>query len=213
MPPRQRTMNHPHLPKACKRAITLHGFNVSDGGRGTTDKLHSGLEDMGLEVVDFDTEWEFGIIRDLISARMGNVKRARRLARMLQPGDMLIGHSNGGCIIDIATWMVPCIPVGAIYINPALDRDAPISPGILELHVLHTPTDNVVGVARRLIGSRWGSMGRDGYMGDPDPRAINVSHELFGLSDTGHSGIFDTDEGIEAILSRADLLAHRINHS
>lgn len=131
-------MNHPHLPKACKRAITLHGFNVSDGGRGTTDKLHSGLED---------------------------------------------------------------------------NRDAPISPGILELHVLHTPTDNVVGVARRLIGSRWGSMGRDGYMGDPDPRAINVSHELFGLSDTGHSGIFDTDEGIEAILSRADLLAHRINHS
>lgn len=194
-----------------KRAILVHGFNVSDGGSGTTDKLRPGLEALGLEVIEFDTKWRRGLIRDLLSVRLDNDKRARRLASIIQPGDLLIGHSNGCDLIDRANWHLASMDkapaVACIYLNPALDRDAPLAPQVLGAWVMHTPSDRIVGIARRLLGSSWGSMGRDGYQGDShDGRYVNISYEHHGFNGMGHSGIFHTDRGVAAIVWRANML-------
>ena len=197
-----------------KRVILVHGFNVSDGGKGSTDKLRPGLEAQGLEVCEFDTHWRRGLIRDLISVRLDNDKRARRLARSILPGDLLIGHSNGCDLIDRANWYLACMAappaVACMYLNAALDRDAPLAPQVLSTWVFHTQSDRVVGLARRLIGSRWGSMGRDGYhpqKGDEfDTRYTNLTYEHHGLQDMGHSGVLRTPAGIEAILWRVKFM-------
>lgn len=202
-----------------KRAILAHGFNVSDGGAGSTDLLRAGLELQGIEVVEFDTKWKRGLIRDLLSVRFGNAKRARRLAKMIRPGDLLIGHSNGCALIDLATWqladMVTPPKVAAIYLNPALDSDSDLAPQVKECLVFYTATDKTVGLARRLIASRWGAMGRDGYqaheLDDADERYINIKYENHGIMRAGHSGVFSDPKGLAVIHHCTRLLFNRLN--
>lgn len=203
-----------------KRAILVHGFNVSDGGAGTTDTLRAGLEAKGFEVVEFDTKWRRGLLRDLISVRMDNGKRARRLASMLQSGDILIGHSNGCAIIDMACWYLASIcsgapKVGCLYLNPALDVDTPLAPQVAACWVMHSPTDKTVKKAALLFKSRWGAMGAYGYQVEkgylPDARYVNIPYEHHGVCNVEHSGAFKTEAGRRAIIFRAATLGDFVN--
>lgn len=199
-----------------KRAILIHGFNVADGGASTTGLLRAGLEDLGLEVVEFETHWRPGLLRDLLSVRFGNAKRARRLAAIIRPGDLLIGHSNGCALIDQATWLLASSrgwaapDVAAMYLNPALDVDAPLAPQVKGAWIFHTASDKIVGLASRLWKSRWGSMGRDGYRPGPtedyDERYSNLSYEHHGIESPGHSGVFTHPAGLRSITWRVNLM-------
>lgn len=175
------------------RVILVHGFNVKDGGAGTTDGLRPHFAREGFKVLEFDTGWRF-----LAGVRFGNAKRARRLARMIQPGDLLVGHSDGCNLINLASWHLSgsgsAKPAAAIYLNPALDRDAQLAPQVKGALVFHTPSDRVVAFARKLPWHPWGDMGRVGYVEKnavyQDGRYHNISYEHLGIPGAGHSGAF-----------------------
>ena len=170
--------------------ILVHGFNVKDGGKGTTDGLRSHFEDEGFEVLEFDTGWRF-----LAGVRWGNAKRARRLARMIKPGDILVGHSDGCNLINLASWHLSGSaekkPATVVYLNPALDRDTQLAPQILGALVFSTMSDRVVQLASWLSFHPWGDMGRVGYSEGSafnDSRYVNVTYEHLGIMKPGHSG-------------------------
>ena len=160
----------------------LHGFNVSDGGTGSIDKLKPYLRG---EVCEYDYGW-----KGLLGVRMANKGLAEKLARMVSPGDVGIGHSNGCAILHLASHM------GAkfrklVYINPALDSDAAPGPHVESLDVWHSPSDAPVRLARWLPWHAWGDMGAKGYTG-PDERVKNFDKQsAFSLSSSGHSDVFD----------------------
>lgn len=168
-----------------QRAILVHGFNVHDGGKGTVGKLAPYLEAAGYDVRIFKYGW-----MGLISVRLFNDRLAELLADMCDEDDLLIGHSNGCCLIHQAG------SHGAkfkriVYINPALDRNAPLSPKASVLHVWHSPSDKPVAWARFLPDHPWGDMGAWGYQGKFDPRITNFNKETcYRVSSREHSDVF-----------------------
>lgn len=206
-------MNDPHInnlasrPGLSGRVILVHGFNVRDGGKGTTDGLRSHFEGEGFEVSEFDTGW-----RGLAGVRFGNAKRARRLARMIQPGDLLVGHSDGCNLINLASWHLSGSeqpkPAAVVYLNPALDHDTQLAPQVVEALVFHTHSDRIVQIASWLRFHPWGDMGRVGYHDEPvyhDSRYNNTAYEHMGIKCPGHSGAFKRPDYLQRIFVRIQL--------
>ena len=168
----------------------MHGFNVRDRGAATTDRLRQPLEDVGWHVEEFDYRWTF-----LLGVLLGNGKRAKRLARLVQSGDVGLGHSNGCAILHRAAWL------GApfkrlVYINPALDADAALAPQVEQLTVWHSPSDSPVTLASWIPGVAWGDQGAIGStITGEDSRIVNVNKETgWSLSSSEHSDVFHDDE-------------------
>lgn len=213
-------MNDPHInslansPGLSGRVILVHGFNVSDGGAGTTDRFRAHYEREGFEVIEFDTHWQRGILRDLFSVRFDNVKRAQKLARLVHPGDVLVGHSNGCTIIHLMTWLIASLSCDAvtkqmlcslilIYHNPALDADAPAALNVKGRYVFHSASDGVVHLASLLYRSNWGRMGQIGYV-ETDYEKIdgvtqNISYDHLGIFGAHHSAAFAQAENYGAM--------------
>jgi len=170
------------------RVWLLHGFNVSDGGAGTVDRLADWLNAYGYDVQQFDYGWI-----GLAGALMGNEQRARDLAREATPEDIAIGHSNGCAIIHRASHLPDSDFARVVYLNPALDVDAAPGPGVRRCDVFHARDDVATLAARFIPGALWGSMGRDGYIGG-DPRMRSHEwHRVLGVPLSiaiGHSGAF-----------------------
>jgi hypothetical protein len=168
------------------RAWLVHGFNVRDAGRRTIDRLQSLLEERGWEVEDYDYGWT-----GLLGVRFGNASRSRTLAERTVPGDIAFGHSNGCAIIHAAAWAGA--PFGrVVYINPALDRDAPLAPIPRRLYVWHSPSDRAVRLSKLFYRHEWGDMGAKGYCGPFDRRIrnYNMEHGSFPVKASGHSAVF-----------------------
>lgn len=189
-------------------AHLVHGFNVLDGGAGTTDKLRPHFEGRGFSVVEHDSKWKRGILRNLLSVRFENTKRAQDLAQSIQPDDLLVGHSNGCAIINEACWILaqinPEFRVRCVFINPALDVDSPISPIISQFIVFHTETDRTVWLSKLLMAHSWGAMGQAGYKGQVGSKCTNVAYETLGLMDMGHSGVFKTQKSLHRLMQTFD---------
>lgn len=165
----------------------VHGFNVTDGGKETTDTLIPFFEENKASVVQHDYGFLefFGVLRR-------NKKIAEKLAKSVGFGDIGMGHSNGCAIL------VKAARQGAkfnklILVNPALDKNVKFPKHINEIHVFHTKHDKAVVMAkwsRKLVFWRknflWGEMGNKGYQG-LDKRVVNydVSHIA-----KGHSALF-----------------------
>lgn len=189
-----------------RRAILVHGFNVSDMGSGTTDKLRPFLEGLGLDVIEFDTGW-----RGLLMVRFGNRKRGNKLASLIRPGDVLIGHSDGCNLINMACWELASMDrkpkVACVYLNPALDKDTPLAPQVQSALVMHSKSDRVVWISRFLAFHRWGEMGRVGYCEDQsriDKRYENCPYESIGIESPGHSGAFRSQKSLDALQSKIE---------
>ncbi len=183
-------------PKLRGRVFVLHGFNVRDGGTGSIDKLIPALVGADFEVVEFDYGWMF-----LLGAKLRDRFLARKLAKMVQPGDVVIAHSNGCCIAQMAAELGAPFAV-MVFISPALDRDAERPAQVGERHVWHTPSDEWVTKARWLPFAKWGDMGAVGYQGKPDERTKNYNgEELLWVRPLRHSGWF-----AEPPVSRAALV-------
>lgn len=162
----------------------LHGFNVSDGGAGSIDKLKPYLRG---EVCEFDYGWV-----GLLGVRFGNKSRAKSLAAMVKPGDVGIGHSNGCAILHLASHLgAPFRKL--VYINPVLDADAEPGPQVESCDVWHSPSDAPVRFASWLPWHTWGSMGAEGFKGS-DERITNYNKQNdFAMSSFGHSDVFRDD--------------------
>lgn len=168
------------------KVILAHGFNVSDGGVKSTDKLIPYLKRMGFDVVECDYGYTF-----LHSVRGVSKTTAKVIASMTrtEPEPFIgIGHSNGCNILDKAA------DYGAdftrlVYISPALNRGTKLAEQVERCDVLHTAHDFWTKAATFIPFSRWGRMGARGYKGK-DVRYYNhdFSENIRGHSDWFHEG-------------------------
>lgn len=124
-----------------------------------------------------------------VTSRFLNPGRAEYISQSVDPGDVIIAHSNGCSITNlIGKYRTP----GQVYlINPALDDDTEFSAGLGEIYVLYNSGDKAVPWAKILFHHPWGDMGRDGYKGN-DKRVRNIDcGNSIGLPRlSGHSALF-----------------------
>lgn len=185
-----------------QRIILVHGFNVADGGKGTTGRLGDlyGKEFNKYEIVEFSTGW-----RGLLGVRFKNKRRAQQLANIIKPCDILVGHSDGCNLLDQALHELSSFhpaKVNLVYFNPALDRDTALAKIVDRCIVFHTETDNVVWISKWLAFHPWGEMGKKGYKSTKpclhDSRYLNMSYETLGFHGLGHSGVFKSPLALSA---------------
>jgi pimeloyl-ACP methyl ester carboxylesterase len=168
-----------------KRVILIHGFNVRDGGAGSILKLAPYFEAAGYRVKTFRYGFFF-----LLRVRLLVDRFARVLADMSEPGDIVVAHSNGCLMAQIAAELGGEF-AQLVYINPALDRDTALPSHVKRLHVWHSPGDKAVSAARFMPAHRWGDMGAVGYRGPFDPRVTNYDKEFgYPVKSGSHSDIF-----------------------
>jgi len=169
----------------------IHGFNVGDGGKSTVRRLEPFLEG---PVVAHDYGWTF-----LFSLRCRNARAIEEIVACLQPGDVLVGHSNAAWIIWQLAQDHADKLAGVVVINPALRRDT-LWPESLRVMCIHNSTDWVVELGRwwsRLVSlgglnfHGWGAAGRHGFTRG-QPKVTNWDSHKGVITDpvSGHSGLF-----------------------
>ena len=154
----------------------IHGFNVSDGGERTTDQLIEPLTLAGHEVVELDYgHWH------RLRVRLANKPLSKIIAAMAEPDSVLIGHSNGGCLAQMAA-MAGAKIKRMVLINPALNSDI-VMPANIRCDIYYSPHDRVVELSRWIPWSPWGNMGRVGST------LGGINHDLEQITGTrvGHS--------------------------
>ena len=169
------------------RVILIHGWSVTDKGRGTIGKLAPYLED-DHEVLVLGHKWPWSKILSLLLQRRRSEEVAKELIDVSEEGDVFVCHSNGAWVAYLAM-RKGAKPSQLLLFNPALKKDREFPAFVHSVDVFYSPNDWVVWLGkwlRRVPFSPlpWGEMGRVGYTGD-DPRV--VSHNL---TDLGHSGVF-----------------------
>ena len=173
---------------------SIHGFNVSDEGAATIDKLTPLLQETGRHLVQEHNYPEFFRLR----VRLCNKAMAMLIRDMVKPGDSVVAHSNGCAIVYLAA------KAGAQFenvtlINPALDSKLAI-PHAGSVDVWHSDSDPWTSLARFIPWSIWGAQGRTGYTGD-DARYKNYNEDEIFNEKVGHSGMFSDIEKRRAIVS------------
>ena len=185
-----------------------HGFNVNDGGEGTTDQATGPLRKMGARVIELDRGWE-GLItaawtlngaarklRDTVSFQLDK-RRWRRI--------VLLGHSHGCNVIRQALHTYPLLSelvTHAVLINPAVRVDAKF-PDAVRVICYHSQHDTTVSASKalRLLPWRWfwphpwGEGGRKGIRG-----AKNVDLEQLTGQRIEHSTVFQHDHLVELLV-------------
>lgn len=104
--------------------------------------------------------WTYGYAYALLT-RWQNPGRAHALKELLLPGDIVVGHSNGGAL----AWMAAELGAplgGAVLINPALDSDKALPEHVPWINLYPNRHDRAVGWAKLFGDHPWGSQGRDG---------------------------------------------------
>ena len=173
----------------------IHGIREWKGGKNSIDRLKPHFDPAYYEWVDFDYPWTF-----VIGSYLWNGSRAQRLADLVEPGSIVIGHSNGCAIANEASFLTTNISK-LVYINPALDVDRTCGPGVKAVDVWYSENDNAVWLAQWLPWSTWGAMGRYGYQG-PDARYMS-----FNEVGMGHGKVFGSLKHRNMIAMRAPLRA------
>lgn len=121
-------------------------------------------------------------------ARLDNPRQARRLAAAIEPGDIVVTHSNGAAITYLACRDYGAQPGGVININPALDRWLTARAPWVE--TIHSNGDRWVWLSQWVPFHIWGDQGRVGYRGDAW-QTINHNASHFGdMAYSGHCDLF-----------------------
>ena len=150
----------------------IHGFNVKDGGAGTTDSIRPYLEEKGLVVKEVD----YGFFHR-IRVRLCNDGLAKVIAELVKPDSTCIAHSNGGNLAwKACEYGAPFKNV--ILVNPALDADKVIAKQVENVQVWYSPNDFWTGIAKYIPLSDWGEQGRTGYTGPLDSRYTQFNEDL-----------------------------------
>lgn len=172
----------------------IHGFNVTDGGKGSIRKL-------GPFISSITVPHDYGYA-GLITLRCVNAKAVDQITLLIKRGDFLVCHSNG-CLIawHIANklrWKLG----GVVVINAALRRDTQW-PSYLPVLCLHNSSDNIVQLGRawsRLVSlggihpHGWGAAGKYGLDAGRIPNNfvenLDTADDWWGYPVKGHSGMF-----------------------
>lgn len=170
----------------------VHGFNVSDGGRGSIGRLKPYLEG---DVRRFSYGWT-----GLLKLRVTNRQAERQLLQLVRPGDVLIGHSNGALVCHRVAQRLGDQLAAVVVINPALRRDTRW-PDSLPVLCLANSTDWVVQLGRvwsrlvslgRVVPQGWGAAGRYGFTShQPNVTNYDTAMAWWTYPVRGHSGLFE----------------------
>lgn len=137
------------------RVIIVHGIHTND----TTGWMRY-VEQKFLARGWRTYVWTYGYAYALLT-RFQNPGRAEKLASIIAPGDIVLGHSNGCCL----AWMAGELgaPIGgAILLNPALDSDKLMAPQVPWVNLYTNRYDEAVPWAKVFACHPWGAQGRDG---------------------------------------------------
>ena len=176
------------------RVIIVHGIHTSDNAGW----MHY-LERRFLEYGWRTYVWTYGYAYALLT-RVQNPGRAERLADLIEPGDVVLGHSNGGCLAWMAAELGAPIS-GAILVNPALDTDKLMAKQVQWVNLYTNRHDAAVPLAswfglRDIVPHPWGAQGRDG-ISVPDVPRYRVVESSVPRNDApavkGHSAVLATD--------------------
>lgn len=171
----------------------IHGFNVSDGGKQTVARLKPALEQAGFNVVVHDYGWTF-----LVRVRLRSFEVVEELSRIVQPGDYLIGHSNGVAIAHMVA-QTGIELRGVVGIQAAMQSDALWPANVSNVLALCNTRDYAVEFGRiwRMCNPLswrwehyWGAAGRRGFKHDPRVQHWWTDDPVWGTQASGHSGIF-----------------------
>ena len=191
--------------------ILIHGFNVSDEGEDTVQRLIPYFEQEGYTCINFHYRWT-----GFLGVKWVNYTRAKSLRHLIELNKRLgkyvivCGHSNGCALAHMAMQEQEnpkYHPDKVIYINAALTENAKPGKGVKETYVLFSPNDRPVVIAQWIanilpdfmeIGRPWGWMGAVGYKGNSlNVKNINEESIYWKLTGEkrkfGHSTIFQND--------------------
>ncbi len=167
----------------------IHGFNVTDGGRGTISRLKKFFE---LPIVH-DIGWI-----GLVSLRCRNKAIVRRMIPFISSKDVLVAHSNGA-LITYELIEAGAKPKAIILFNAALRRDARWPDDLLVLN-FHSSKDWVVQLARvwsrltslgGLTPHGWGSAGKYGFTSNQsNVTNVDMAEDINGHAIKSHSAVF-----------------------
>lgn len=155
------------MAKILPRIVLVHGI-YSKEGMSNVWNMKAPLEKAtGLPVVVF----EYGYLH-AFQARFDNPAIAKRLAHIIESGDIIVCHSNGAAVTWLATQHEGARPSGVVMINPALDHWR--MPVCDWSHIYYNADDSLVWWSKLLPGNIWGDMGEIGYraQGDNMTRAL-----------------------------------------
>jgi pimeloyl-ACP methyl ester carboxylesterase len=158
-----------------RRILIVHGIHTNEWDSWMDYLVHA-FRAAGWEA----SKWTYGYAHAVLT-RWQNPKRAETLANMIEPGDIVLGHSNGGCL----AWMAAELGApmgGAILINPALDCDRVMAQHVPWVNLYPNRHDKAVPLAswfgfRDIAPHPWGAQGRDGL-------AVNDARYMQRFSDT-----------------------------
>lgn len=164
----------------------IHGFNVTDGGRGTI----TNLRDYFLNAIVHS----IGLV-GLFDLRWKNKQIVKSIKPFIGPDDVLIGHSNGALIIQ-RLLESGVRPKACIFFNASIRCDTRF-PNSVPILNLHSSEDWVVQFGRiwsRLVslGSiqphGWGAAGRYGLISNQkNVLNFDMAEHYFTYRATGHS--------------------------
>ena len=164
------------------KVYLIHGFNLTDWGAETTDKLRTYFEASGYDVCELDYGFLF-----LLGVRFRNKKIAAKFADQAEPGSVLVGHSNGCALISLMA--EKGLPISrAVMIQPALNKNWKPPNNVKGMAVYYNRRDRATWLAKFLVLHRWGAMGTYGPDYD-DPRLSCIDVGRLGYF--GHSVEFE----------------------
>ena len=166
------------------KVITVPGIHATMQNEGIEGMILA-LNQQGLDVYPFHYGFAYAVTTALL-----NPGRAKKLAALVEPGDVIMGHSNG-CDLGWRAAMLGAPIAGLVLINPALKPDIEFSPQVQWVRVYYNKGDEVVPWANKLFlfDHSWGAMGRDGYTGT-DKKVQSVDCGTGPYPANGHSDIF-----------------------
>ena len=151
------------------RVHLIHG--IHSGGPSPVQGLIPYLKAGGFDVVYPDYGWIAGL-----ETRLVNPIIVGSLLPYIEPGDVLIGHSNGCAIAyDLVNAGAPA--VGCLFINAALEQAIVRPRQVSFIRVYFNAGDEITEAAKfaeqlGLTDPVWGEMGHGGYIGS-DPQIQN----------------------------------------
>jgi hypothetical protein len=158
--------------------------------------IHTNGPNLVEGLIEYLKEWdvrypEYGYILGL-ETRIVNPIIVGTVAPYVEPGDIIIGHSNGGAIAyELANRTKPG---GIILINAALEQN--ITRNAPWIDVYYNPGDEITEAAKwgaelGVDDKVWGEMGHAGYIGN-DPLIYSTNCASMGGAPValGHSAIF-----------------------
>lgn len=142
-----------------KTAYLIHGIKTRDPDRSSISFLRYIMPRLKVIALSYGN-WPalFALFMPIVNHFV-----IKNLMVQIQPGQILIGHSNG-CTIAYGISQ-RLFTKGLVLINPALDEDVVFDPFLDFIHVYYSEDDSIVKLSAFLPFSLWGRMGATGYTG------------------------------------------------